>query len=365
MEPGERMLIRCVGGPSTSRLVRFPPPLEVEERDGTYVLDDDGPVELWRYVFVPRTVSAHPGVTTVTRIGRNGARYHGEVTDGGDATPHPWQDWVWDDSVFQGTSDYYRRGRKPYAPGLADELARALELDGQGRLLDVGCGPGTVTVLFAHLFSEVVGLDPDVGMIAQARRAAAEARIANASWVQMRAEALPGALGTFRVVTFAQSFHWMDRPEVAAAVRAMLEPGGVVVQVDLWHRPPPELHRPGPYPAVPDPAIDELRVRWLGPDLRAGQGRRNSSPDDEDAIFQAAGFAPEQTVIVPDDRMLERDADDVVAWVLSTSSTAPHLFGDRLVDFERELRAVLAEASPEGRFSDALSENRLRLRRPT
>ena len=55
MEPGERMLIRCEGGPSTSRLVRFPPPLEVDERDGVYVLDDDGPIESWRYVFLPAT----------------------------------------------------------------------------------------------------------------------------------------------------------------------------------------------------------------------------------------------------------------------------------------------------------------------
>ena len=77
-----------------------------------------------------------------------------------------------------------------------------------------------------------------------------------------------------------------------------------------------------------------------------------------------AGFAPELVVTVPDDRILERSVDDVVAWVLSTSSTAPHLFGDRLADFERELRALLLETSPDGRFSVPLSENRLRLHRP-
>ena len=47
------MLIPCVGGPSTSRLERFPPPMEIDEPDGTYVLDDAGPTEYWRYVFVP------------------------------------------------------------------------------------------------------------------------------------------------------------------------------------------------------------------------------------------------------------------------------------------------------------------------
>ena len=52
MEVGDRMLIPCSGGPSISRLVRYPPPLEIEERGGTYVLEDDGPPELWRYRFV-------------------------------------------------------------------------------------------------------------------------------------------------------------------------------------------------------------------------------------------------------------------------------------------------------------------------
>ena len=94
------------------------------------------------------------------------------------------------------------------------------------------------------------------------------------------------------------------------------------------------------------------------------KGFRNTSPDGEDAVFQAAGFAPEELVIVPDDRVLERSVDDVVAWVLSTSSTAPHLFGDHLDDFVLDLRGLLLEVSPEGRFSVALSDNRLRIRRP-
>lgn len=52
VQDGDRMLIRCNGGPSISRLVRYPPPLEIEERGGVYVLVDDGPPELWRYEFI-------------------------------------------------------------------------------------------------------------------------------------------------------------------------------------------------------------------------------------------------------------------------------------------------------------------------
>jgi SAM-dependent methyltransferase len=282
-----------------------------------------------------------------------------------DRVPYRWEDWTWDETVFEGTAAHYRQGRKPYAPALAATLAEHLELDNRGRLLDVGCGPGTVALQFAHLFESVVGLDPDPGMVAEAKRAAFEEHVVTATWVQMRAEELPGSLGTFRVITFGQSFHWMDRPRVAAAVRDMLEPGGAVVQVDLWHTSPPG-HEPqdGPYPAVPEAGINELRRHWLGPHRRAGQGFRDTSPDREDEVFQRAGFAPEENVIVPDNRVLARSADDVVAWVLSTSSTAPHLFGERLADFVRDLRGLLLEASPSGVFSVHLSDNRLRIRRP-
>jgi SAM-dependent methyltransferase len=280
-------------------------------------------------------------------------------------TRHGWEDWTWDETVFEGTAAYYRQGRKPYAPGLAEVLAEHLALDGHGRLLDVGCGPGTIALFFVHLFDNVVGLDPDPGMLAEAQRTAADEQVASATWVQMRAEDLPGTLGTFRVISFGQSFHWMDRLRVASAVREMLDPNGAVVQVDLWHTDPPGQDPPsGPYPAVPEAAIDELRRRWLGPDRRAGQGFRNTSPDGEDAIFQAAGFAPEELAVVPDDRVLERSVDDVVAWVLSTSSTAPHLFGEYLGAFVDDLRALLLDTSRSGRFSLPLSDNRLRIRRP-
>jgi hypothetical protein len=48
------MLIGCEGGPSNSRLVTYPPPLEIHERGGVYVLeDDDARPEAWRYLWVP------------------------------------------------------------------------------------------------------------------------------------------------------------------------------------------------------------------------------------------------------------------------------------------------------------------------
>jgi 2-polyprenyl-3-methyl-5-hydroxy-6-metoxy-1,4-benzoquinol methylase len=273
-------------------------------------------------------------------------------------------DWVWDETVFAGAACHYEQGRLPYPPGLAEAMRTALDLDGTGRLLDVGCGPGTVALRVAHLFAEVVGLDPDAGMIAEAKRLATERGAANASFVQRRAEELPAGLGTFTVATFAQSFHWMDRPQVARTLRSMLVPRGAFVHVDSLQRLTPDHDPSMPHPAPPKDAIDSLVRRYLGPERRAGQSVRTSSPGDEDDVLRAAGYAGPTLVHIPDGRVLARSIDDVVAGTLSMSSSAPHLFGDRLDAFESDLRQVLSDASPAGLFSERVPDTDLRIWRP-
>jgi SAM-dependent methyltransferase len=262
-------------------------------------------------------------------------------------------DWEWDDTLFAGTAAYYQRGRLPYAPGLADVLAKVVKLDGRGRLLDVGCGPGTLLLSLAHLFSEIVGLDPDGGMIAEAKRGAAEAGVARkAQCVQARAEDLPAGLGTFTVATFGQSFHWMDRDLVAATIRDMLQPDGALVHIsDLKteNRAVDGL----PYPAVPYAAMDALVGHYLGPVRRAGRGvLPHGTSGGEAAVLARAGFSGPQRHVVPGGQALERTSDDVVAWAFSMSSSAPHLFGTRRGDFEADLRRLLRDVSPSGRFSE-------------
>jgi SAM-dependent methyltransferase len=265
-----------------------------------------------------------------------------------------WETWQWDDTLFAGAAPYYPIGRLPYAPGLADAMAAEVGLDGTGRLLDVGCGPGVVALQLAHLYEHVVGLDPDGGMLAEAARLAATTT--NVTWIQARAEELPGQLGTFRTITFGASFHWMDRPVVARAVHQMVEPGGAVVQVDA------PAYRSyaatdSEHPPPPDEEIEALKRHYLGADTRAGQSIRNTSPSGEDEVFQAAGFAPARVVSVSDGRVLSRTVDQIVAMRLSSSSSAPHLFGSRLASFEGELRVLLGD----GPFDVRLPDNILRI----
>jgi SAM-dependent methyltransferase len=258
----------------------------------------------------------------------------------------------YDPSIYRGSAAHYRYGRPAYSPALEAVLAQEMSLDGTGRLLDGGCGPGVLAIRLAHLVEQAVGLDPDADMLAEARRAADEQGVMNIRWVQGLAEDLPAvAPGPYKLVTFGLSFWWTDEQRVAEAVYDMLEPGGALTliahTVDGRPRPPD----PG-VPPIPHDEIRALVTKYLGSTRRAGQGTaRERTHRFEDVLARTRFGAPRQLFVpgIPD---LLRDTESVLSGYLSLSFSAPHLFGDRLDDFAGEVRALLASRSAEGIFWD-------------
>ena len=163
-------------------------------------------------------------------------------------TPSP---SAFDPRAFEGTAGYYAAGRPPYSAQLADTMARELSLDGTGQLLDVGCGPGVLVLPLARLFGQVTALDPEPGMLQAGRRRCQQAGVANVRWVQGVAEDIAALdLGSWRAVTFGQSFHRVRRLEVAEAVYDLLVPGGSLVLISHHVDGRPRPADPG-YPEVP------------------------------------------------------------------------------------------------------------------
>ena len=272
------------------------------------------------------------------------------------------QGWQWDPTLFKGCAAYYLRGRLPYPEPLAQVMCEALSLDGRGRLLDVGCGPGSIALNLTLAFTEVVGVDPDPEMLAVAAGEAEAMGITNARWRCLRAEQLPADLGLFDVATFAASFHWMDREQVAATMHQMLVPGGAFVQVSMPQDGRETADGPLPFPPPPRAAVRALVAQYLGPERRAGQGYlRHGTPGNETAVVEGAGFAPPEIFVLPGGHTVERSIDDEVAAVLSNSGSAPHLFGDRLPAFETELRSLLAAAADAGRFAVQTADCEVRI----
>ena len=238
---------------------------------------------------------------------------------------------------------------------LAQALATALQLDGSGRLLDVGCGPGNFTLLMAPWFEQAIGVDADAEMLAEAERQATEAGIGNVGWWQLRAEELPPGVGRYRVISFAQSFHWMDQAAVARTALRMLEPGGACVHVHATTHRGIDTDAVLPHPRPPRSAIDKLLERYLGSSGRWDKGLPPNKGDREEEVWRAAGCYRLQRIEVAG-QVVERTSDQIVAAIFSLSSSTPHLFGERRDAFEADLRQVLNEASPAGLFSEQMRE---------
>lgn len=219
----------------------------------------------------------------------------------------------YDPTQFTGTAAYYLRGRPPYSAELCSVLTDELGLDGTGTLVDVGAGPGTLAAELAPLVGRVVVVEPDAGMLTEARR------------------------------------HLADRGVEADFVHDLLEPGGAMVLVT--HDPYRQPRGPLPSePPVPHDEIRELIMRYLG-DLRSG-GRAVTSyvPEPFEETLARTSFGRPQVVYAAGRTDLVRHIDAVIDGVRSMSYAAPALFGDRFGDFLSELRAMLEQFSPTGRF---------------
>ncbi len=178
----------------------------------------------------------------------------------------------YDPTIYRGSATYYAHGRPPYSRALVSTLAAEIGLDGSGRLLDVGCGPGVLAIMLADCFAEVIALDPDAEMLDAGARRAVDAGAANIRWVQALAEDIPTLnLGWFKLVTFGQSFHWTDRERVAEAVYDILEPGGALALISHIHDGRPQPSGPGEPPIPHDVILGAHRsLPWTAPPRWSG-----------------------------------------------------------------------------------------------
>jgi len=102
------------------------------------------------------------------------------------------------------------------------KVAEQIALRGDESLLDIGCGPGLLAIGFAPFVGSCTGLDPEPGMIAAAKDAAAEAGVA-LSLIEGRIEEFP-TTQTYDVITIGRAHHWLERTPTLKVLERILAP---------------------------------------------------------------------------------------------------------------------------------------------
>ncbi len=107
------------------------------------------------------------------------------------------------------------------------------------RVLDVGCGPGTMAIYMAGkvgVAGEAVGIDASVDMVAVARRKAGR-QGSRARFEPAAIESLPFAGATFDAATSSYMLHHLPEDVQAkglAEVARVLKRGGRFIVVEFW-----------------------------------------------------------------------------------------------------------------------------------
>lgn len=189
-------------------------------------------------------------------------------------------------------SDYSRVG------GFVAELGGAaldlLDPQPGERILDVGCGEGTLTRKIVERGAVVLGIDNSPEMIAAARAKGVDALLVAAQDMQFFAE--------FDAAFSNATLHWvLEKEQAARAIFRALRPGGCFAG---------EMGGEGNLKALREALDEELVIRGYVPPLEASNWY--PSPDEFAAVFETDGF--EQI----DARMIERPTPidhGVAEWV--------------------------------------------------
>lgn len=200
--------------------------------------------------------------------------------------PDGWQ-------LEQSAPEAYERYLVPpmFAPW-AERIIDRVDLDGDDRILDVGCGTGVVARHVANRVGNVgtvVGLDINEKMLDVAETTATESRL-EIEWRRGDATDLPFSDGTFDVILCQQVLQFVTDPSTALQeMHRVLSPGGRIA-ASVWR---PLEYNPGYV------ELAEALKRHVGDDAEAMM--RSPFPewsgDDLGTLVRDAGFSKRSLTI--------------------------------------------------------------------
>ncbi|HEV7524056.1 MAG TPA: class I SAM-dependent methyltransferase, partial [Acidimicrobiia bacterium] len=236
--------------------------------------------------------------------------------------------------LYRGTAADYDAFRLPYPRALLDDLCRRVAPSGSGRLLDLACGPGTLTFALNDRFAEVWAVDQEPGAVEFARHKSERLGVKNVRWMTARAETVDAG-EAFELVTIGTAFHRLDRRQVAGRSARWLRAGGHLAL--LWSDTP--VAGPAPWQQV----LAEIFVDWsrrleaddrIPPDL---QTHLDELP--HATVLEEAGFSDVRRYEFTE--VHDWTVDALIGLMYSTSVLSRVVLADRAGAFEADMRQRL------------------------
>lgn len=141
---------------------------------------------------------------------------------------------------FSGFSDLYDSCR-PKAPLFVVDLVRQLSgIERPDLVVDLGSGTGLSTMIWANAADQVIGIEPNDDMRAEAARRRDEAGSKYIRFISGLSNKTGLESESADVITVSQALHWMEPHSTFDEVARVLKPGGVFIAYDCdW---PPCVH---------------------------------------------------------------------------------------------------------------------------
>ncbi|MEZ4651031.1 MAG: class I SAM-dependent methyltransferase [Candidatus Eisenbacteria bacterium] len=134
--------------------------------------------------------------------------------------------------VFDGVADIYERARPAYPDALITDLIETCAIGRSSRVLEIGCGPGLLTLPLARTGAHIVAVELGANLAARAERLLAEFPAVHVCVADFdRWEPPPEP---FDVVVAATAFHWLDPAHRVVRCGRALHPGGTLAVVDTY-----------------------------------------------------------------------------------------------------------------------------------
>jgi SAM-dependent methyltransferase len=136
-------------------------------------------------------------------------------------------------ATFNTSAEWYDRIRPGYPAALVDDVVRLSEIPEGGQILEIGCGTGKATEMFASRGYSMFCLDIGADLAAVAVQKLGKfpnVQIAVTSFEEWKSD---GRL--FDLVIAATSFHWIDSEIAYPKCAAVLKPKGSLAMFSNMH----------------------------------------------------------------------------------------------------------------------------------